>query len=193
MAETPSGYLPDFKVQWDLAVMHAHATEMLVSRSGREQRRAMFPTTGYRRWTALSDALSQADRKTLLDFFQAKRGKLTAFNFWRPDPANFTSYSLGTVSAATTLYIPFKNSASVSNVTVAGVSQAVTLQNAVGPNGEDQITFTAGAQSGAVVGDVTGGRERVVTRFDVDELVQGFVPNVAEIRSVFQIAIKEVL
>lgn len=190
MAESPVGYFPDLQVQWDARVYGIHKTEVEEARNGREQRRALYDAQGYWRYEATSIALSVADRQVLADFLKTKRGRLGAFYFFRPDPAKFVGVSIGSVSSQTTIVAPFK-SATFSTVYVAGLSKTFTIQSGVGPGGEDQITFTGGAQTGAVTADINPGRQRIVCRFDSDE-IENFFFESAGVFAYYKLALKEV-
>lgn len=58
--------------------------------------------------------------------------------------------------------------------------------------GEDEVTFTAGAQTGAVTATLIG-RERVIARNALDRIAQGFIPNAADLNAVFPIAIQQLV
>jgi hypothetical protein len=142
MAETPVGYFPDVPVQYVPSIWKRFQTEILVSVSGREQRRKL--RTGLRRWTASTTSLSQADRKAVADFFAARSGAFDAFYFWTPVHEQYGPpyVSVGSVTAATRLVIPYRitNSlgsavGSIGDVQIAGTTTAFTSRSLLPRNG----------------------------------------------------------
>jgi hypothetical protein len=123
MPEVPVGYFPDVRVQWTPEMSDEFETEIERARSGREQRRAVGPTNGLMRWGASSTPLKYADREIVRAFLKARRGRLTPFYFFNPIPERFTDVSAGSVTAATRLILPFKES-TITDVRVAGVTKA---------------------------------------------------------------------
>jgi Concanavalin A-like lectin/glucanases superfamily/Conserved hypothetical protein 2217 (DUF2460) len=96
MAETPTLYCPDYPVQFSLQQMLGHRTEVMESRSGREQRRGVYVAAGRRRYVAKSIWFTNHDdRRSLFDFFQTMRGRLTPFYFWQPEPATINNPTTG--------------------------------------------------------------------------------------------------
>ena len=126
MAEVPVSYFPDVRCAWSMQLVEQHATEILTSRNGREQRRGQYAAAGYRRWSASSDALNQSDRAAVVKFLRARRGRLDAFYFWSPAPALYTDVAVGTVAAQTRLIIPYKNS-TITDTRVGGSTRGFTL------------------------------------------------------------------
>lgn len=199
MAESPSGVFPDYRLAFDVSGFDDYRTELLTARSGREQRRAFGSRR--RRWTASSHVLTVAQRKVLLDFFVSKQGRYGAFYFWNPIPENLSGYACGTVSGSATFDIPVKGlwwkdetavAASVSAVYVGGVSKAFTIAPNMGSNGEDRVTFNAGAQTGAVTVDASNARVRVTARFLEDTLREAFRAGSFQ-HAIFPIGIQELI
>ncbi len=96
MAETPTLYMPDLALAWSPQQHRDHRTEVMEARSGREQRRAVYPTAGRRRYIVRSATIDDPEkRRALYDFFQIMRGRLTPFYFWEPSPATLRSFVTG--------------------------------------------------------------------------------------------------
>ncbi len=167
MAETSQGNFPD-AIALQFATFTAgrmEATDLESAYSGREVRRARYPVGGYRYFTATTAPLTQADAQTLRDFMRARRGKAQAFQVYQPDKETYSDEPAGTVTASATFTLPFK-SGSYSVVKVGGVSKAFTVTG-LGSYNEDIITFSGGAQTGAVT--ITGtARPRLLVRSDLD-------------------------
>lgn len=200
MAESPSTYFPDFRVQWGLRRTLRFLTEQLEYPSGRKVRRQVYPAGGYRHLATKSQWLIPADRQVLYDFFLARKGMLEAFWFFMPAPVTLVDYACGTVSGASTFIVPLKGpwyrgetavAGTYTTVKVAGVSKAFTVTANIGAGGEDRITFTGGAQTGAVT--VTGSllRERITCQFEMDELSEEFLESYGPVNSAFDVQIGE--
>lgn len=198
MAETPNGVFPDAHVDFDVQFFEQHETEVQRARNTREQRRAVSPTSGQRVFRATSASILQADRKTVNDFLQAKRGQLTSFYFFLQPEENVSSFNIGSVTSATSITAPFKGLWYLNETPVASVLSSVTVGGATptgltvtanaGTFGEDVISWT-GAMSGAVL--VTGVvRQRILARSMSDAIRQTF-GRYAEVRAKFDIAILE--
>lgn len=136
MAETPVGYFPDVGLQWNLRSSREHVTEIQRARSGREQRRAVLLSTGLRKFALQSFPIEQAARFAVDNFLQTQRGRFGAFYFWNPAPKYFADASVGSVSAASRLIIPYRITnpfgnvvGTVDDVRVGGVSQAFTRRS----------------------------------------------------------------
>lgn len=141
MSETADGYLPDYDIQWGFSFVDEFNCEVETFTSGREQRR--LRTSGsYRRWSMASGPREQAERQTLYDFLRARQGRLKAFYFWRRDPAKFVAYSLGTLSSAASVVIPFKE-VTVSAARVSAASIPFTVTENIGAGGEARLNFTS--------------------------------------------------
>lgn len=132
MAETAVGYFPDVPLAWDFTPAEDHLTAVQTAWGGREQRRAQYPTTGYRRFAASSMSLEQTPRRIVKRFLHDKRGRLIAFNFWNPEPQEFFDVAAGSVTAQARIVIPYRMTGPFGNVTsggslndvrVAGISQ----------------------------------------------------------------------
>lgn len=208
MSENPTTYFPDVLVQWGMQFVKRHRTELIEYRSGREQRRAVFGATGFEVYSAKSDVLKQAIRALVYNHLDSMRGRYGAFYFWRPDPANYTNYAVGTVTAQSSIIVPFKGlwwaygmngvgmtavAGSYSNVQVGGVSTTFTVTANIGTGGEDRINFTGGSQTGAVTVTGTSLRKRLTARYDMDEIPQTFLQDTVDVRAIFDIVIKELL
>jgi hypothetical protein len=182
MSESPVGLLPDGPMRLDVQGGRVYSTEIQTAIYGDEMRRKRTPVTR-RRWAGSTLPLDEAGRKQLRDFFDANYGRWGSFYAYVTLPETLTAFPLGTV-AGTTLVVPMKGvwfagtwltgttpiTATYTNVKVAGVSHAPSAITAnVGSHGEDQLTWS-GAQAGAVTADIATGRERVVARFDMDEM-----------------------
>ena len=141
MAESPSTYFPNIGFQFDYALQQLHQTEILTFRSGREQRRGAFDALGYRSIRGTTINLSQTNRRIVTDFFRARRGSLGAFYVFRNDPAEYSDYGAGTVSAASVFTLPFRAIAGATTVKVATVAKAHSILVGTGTGGEDQVRF----------------------------------------------------
>lgn len=199
MAESPSLVMPDFKYQWDLKPSKRHSTLVIRAKNGRQQRFGNYPTAGYRYFSGSTQFLNQDQRRQLADFMDSVRGALVPFYFFLPVPRNYVSFALGTVATSSTFIVPFKDfaaeldvSPSTFTITVAGISKAFTVQSGVGAQTQDQITFSAGAQTGAVVGTFSG-RPMFTGHFDMDEAVEQMYQNAASILTAVSVRIEEVL
>ena len=201
MAESPSGLFPDYRLAWaqPIAGLDDFLTEILTARSGREQRRRARDAR--RRWAAETTMLSAADRKILRDFLTSHSGRYQAFYFWNPIPENLAAYACGSVAASATFTVPVKGvwwrgetavAATYSAVYVGGVSKDFTVTPNIGANGEDRITFTAGAQTGAVTVDATEARVRVTSRYDLDSIRAMFPPTGGALAS-FPVVVQELI
>lgn len=199
MAETPFGYFPDVDVRWDIKISRSYRTQVTTSKTGKEQRRRMFPGPGssgtgqrggYGICTATSDAFKVEDRYPVVSFLDSLEGMWRAFYWWRRDRDKFVNYEVGSVSAQSSIIIPFKES-TVTSVTVANVSKGFTVTSNVGPGGEDRINFTAGVQTGAVRIDCIG-RERWLVRSQSDEVVEAFLENISIQKSIVALSFKQV-
>lgn len=189
MAEIPVGYFPDVPIAWTPTRGKRFKTEILEMANGIEQRREKYVDGGYQTWSGSTGPLDQSTRKSVVEFLEAKKGALVAFYFFRPDPAMFTDYNCGFVNNQSTIIIPFKSTA-VTGVKVAGATKTFTVQTGIGGGGEDQITFTGGAQTGTVTVTLTG-RERVVVRNTVDDVDESF-QQASSVYAVLNLAFKEV-
>lgn len=201
MAETPSGYFPDYFISFDVQHLADHVTEIISARNGREQRRPLYPVAGLRRFSGSMELLDQASRKEVWDFLQLQRGRLSSFYYFIHIPEQIASFDIGTVSGATSIVAPFKGiwfkgktpvASTLSTILVGGVAPTspVVTPN-IGPGGEDRISWT-GLMSGAVV--VSGKvRQRIVVRADRDTIQQAFRQNAADVLPIFSISLKEVL
>lgn len=99
MAETINGYLPDLNIGWDVEVARAHLTEITMARSGKEQRRGVWPASGFQRMSATGAGSELHDRRAIAKFFDDRRGRLQAFYFFRPDRQRLFGFSAGTISS----------------------------------------------------------------------------------------------
>lgn len=169
-AEVPQGYFPDYPIEWAPVKAQTHSTEILLFRSGKEQRRSNFPVAGYSGYQLSVISNSIAERQEIFEFLQAKQGALIPFYFFRPDYAYSKIYSLGTITADTQIIVPFKGG-TYTGVTVAGVAKTVTVTRDAGPGGEDQLNFS-GSQTGAVAATVINGRQRIIVRSENDSFVE---------------------
>jgi hypothetical protein len=209
MAENPITCFPDFFVQYDAQPFAYHVTEVQTAPTGREERRARLRSAGLRRWTFSSDLLNEANRALLRNFFNSQRGMLGAFYFWNPFPETLASFALGTGSGVTSVVVPIRGAwfGGAGGVSVAGSPKAATYANftangvgivpaSITPNigtyGEDRANFS-GAQSGPFVATVSGARERVVCRFDMDSMGGKFHGPTAQAMLEFPITIKELV
>lgn len=197
MTEVSNGYFPDYDVQWDYAYVRRYKTRIRESRTGKEQRKRSYPSPGsagtgrkggYARISASSDAFTPAERQTVADFLDAMEGAFRTFYLFRSDRDNFSNYQCGSVAAALSIVIPFKDF-SATSVTVDNVSVGFTTTNNIGTGGETRVNFSV-PQTGVV--RVTGrGRERLLVRSENDEVVQNFIANVVNDNVVFQLAFIE--
>lgn len=187
MAENPVGYLPDVQLQPDMDVAEDHLTQILRAPSGREQRRAMFPTSGFQRWRGLTGALTLEARRELYDFLKSKRGQFGAFYAFRPDYESVVDFLIGGIVNAQYVLLPFKDSV-LTAAKVNGVSQPFTFAPGAGPGGEDAFNFTA-PQSGTVTVTLTG-RRRIVARSAMDSISWQFIESAVLDNTVFEIQIQ---
>jgi hypothetical protein len=65
-----------------------------------------------------------------------------------------------------------------------------TSANPTWVSGEDEVTFTGGAQSGAITAYLTA-RERLIARSMSDKIRQTFIPNAGDVRAIYDINILE--
>lgn len=199
MPETPVGYFPDYDIAWDIRIGRGYSTQITTSKSGKEQRRRMFPAPasdgtghagGYGFTSSSSADWTDLQRQAIFDFLDAKEGAYRSFYWFRRDKAYFTNYDVGSVAAAASIIIPFKDSV-ITTVTVADIGKAFTRIAFAGAGGEDQINFTAGIQTG-IVRVTSFARERWIVRCTDDAITQAFKPNITVQRSIFQLAFKQV-
>jgi len=189
MAESPSTYFPSVGFQFDYALQQTHKTEMLEFRSGREQRRAAYDARGYRRIRGTTVNLTQTVRRTVIDFFNARRGSYEAFYIFRSDPAEYSDYAVGSVSASATFTLPFKAVTGSTTVKVDGVTKTHTISSGTGTGGEDQVLFSGRAQTGAATVTLTG-KERHTVRFASDNLGESFIQG-GGVFPIFSLELKE--
>lgn len=204
MSETPVGLCPDTPMRLDVQSGTVYSTEIQTAIYGDEMRRKRTPVSR-RRWSGSTLPLDETGRKALRDFFAANYGRYGAFYAYVTLPETLIAYPLGTV-AGTTLVVPMKGvwfagtwlsgttptTAVYSNVKVGGVSHPILSATAnSGPHGEDLLTWS-GAQGGAVTADIATGRERVVARFDMDE-IQSSIVSAAKGLYVVKIMLQELI
>lgn len=198
MAEIPSGYFPDYDIQWDIQYRRKFLTQKVVSKTGKQQRRRLFPASGsdgtgrrggYLHLSCTSSAYTPAQRKTVADFLDSKDGSFRAFYLFRRDIDTFNNYYVDAIVADDNIIIPFKDT-TVTAVTVDNVSKAFTVTAGIGTGGEDRIDLTASI-SGAVRITLTG-RQRLVVISSNDEVIESFVANVVNDNALFTLAFEEV-
>ncbi len=169
------------------------ATDIETAYSGREVRRARYALGGIRTFVATTAPLSQADAQVLRDFLRARRGKLEEFYLYPPDQEYYVDEAAGTVTASSTFTLPFSDTDFnlSTGIEVGGVAKVVTVSAGTGTNGEDVITFSGGAQTGAVT--LTGfARPRVLVRSDLDDYQKSFLLT-ADFRTVWSLKFREVI
>lgn len=199
MAETPVSTMPDFKYQWDLQASDIFEVTILRSLEGIEQRQIETRLGGYERFSGTTTLLGQKDRQQLVQFVRDMNGNAFPFYWFRGDQANYYNYAVKTLVAETTVSIPFRDWNATQDETpalwtalVAGVSKAFTVSRQTGAQGQDQLVFSAGAQTGAMV--ITGsGRRLKVGRFNFssNEAIQQFVKNATKLKTSIQIPLIE--
>lgn len=201
MAETPTGYLPDYRLDGSLLTLRKHHKTLIEEAiSGRENRLVLgLPR---RAWGYKTKSLDQDERKVIEDFLNARQGQYGAFYFFDQAPQTLAAYNAGTTSGSVeTFTLPLKGpwylgetpaAATYTAVTVGGVAVTVTATPNIGTGGEDRISWT-GAQSGAVLITASMVRLRIVARSATDDVDVGFIPGLAELRSQFPILITELI
>jgi hypothetical protein len=199
MAEVPSGYFPDFDIQWDIRYSRRYSTLIVESKTGKEQRRRLFPASGsdgtghkggYVVATCSSISYTPLQRQTVAEFLDSKDGAFKSFYLFRRDLDNFTNYYSGIVAASSSFIIPFKE-CTVTTVTVENVSKTFTVTVGVGPGGEDRINFNGGSQTGAVRVTLRA-RQRLSVRALNDEIIESFIANVVNDNVIFSLAFRQV-
>lgn len=198
MTEISNGYFPDYDVQWDYSLTRKFSTTVVTSKTGKEQRKRNFPGNGvtgtghkggYLYISASSDAFTPTERQVVADFLESMEGSYRAFYFWRRDRDNFSNFEMGSVVAATSIVIPFRQvsltSVTLSNVAVIGA----TITENVGAGGEARINFPSGS---GVIRATLRARQRVLVRAVNDDIVTTFIENVMNDNAVFPLAFKQV-
>jgi hypothetical protein len=193
--ENPTTYFPTIKVQWDVTASHTFKTDVLESFNGREQRRVNYAS--FRRlYSFTTAALDSSGRETLRDFVRARKGRAEAFYFFRPDSDDFSAYNCGTVQGAASFVIPFRTGEIPSTVTQVWIDGSLqggwSVSIGVGPGGENRINF-AGNRTGVVTADVSTAQERMVVRFESDEIAQSWVAPSVPPMAVYRIALRELI
>jgi hypothetical protein len=194
MAEASQGNFPDnITLQFaTFSASRSEATDIESAYSGREVRRARFPLGGYRTITAVTAPLTQADAQTLRDFLRARRGRAQAFQIYQPDVEKYVAEPAGSVVASATFQIPFTtaNGGAWTTIYVGGVSKAFTIGTR-GSYSQDIITFSGGAQTGAVTLDGTA-RPMLLVRSDYDNYEHALMMTTGY-HSVWNLKFKEVV
>lgn len=200
MAEIASGYFPDYDIQWDIAYRRKYSTQTVISRTGKQQRRRLFPASGsdgtgrkggYAHISCTSSAYTPAQRVVVADFLDAKDGSFRAFYLFRRDLDTFTNYFVTDLTLSSpNVEIPFKES-TVTAVTIDNVPIAFTVLVGVGTGGEDWIDFTAGDQIGEVRVTLRG-RQRLLVIASDDEIIESFVANTVNNNAIFTLAFEQV-
>lgn len=198
--EVSSGYFPVVGVKWDYKISRRRKTPIKTSKTGKEQRKRMFPAKdeagtghkgGYGYLEFTTEELSIDDRYTISDFIDLMEGNFKSFYLFRSDKDKFVNFYVNTIVAQPNIIIPFKTS-TITSVTVNDASKTFTVTSSIGTGGEDRVNFTAGNQSGAVRINLTG-YQRLHVRFDMDdEEIQTLREGIATTQWNMPIRVKEV-
>jgi hypothetical protein len=164
--------------------------------AGREIRRFRYQAAGFRQIDIVTQPLTTAAMKKLVDFFDVCRGQM--FNFKIFDPVAYPMYApidVGTVTGAAVLPIPLRGpfpTGQITDVTVLtlnsipvsptpGVDPNYTLTVASGAQGETVVNFfDAGGSPENQTGPVQiqcVARQQILARFTSDKLDVKLVPN----------------
>lgn len=196
MSETAFGYFPDYPVDWDYKIRRKYRTRIIEFKTGREQRRRMYPSSstygtgrkgGYGYLSVSTAAYTAAQRYAVASFLDSAEGAFKAFYLFRTDRDTFVNYEVGSVTSETEITIPFKDSV-ISQVTINDV--VIAYGTDVSVNGEDIIEFTP-PQTGVVRVNLVG-RERWLVRAEDDEVVESLIANVANDHFVISLGFKQV-
>jgi len=136
MPETTYGYFPDVPVNFSPVPVRNFTTEIEVAVNALEQRREMGPADGQRMWRATTfapdgDFVRSLKMRYVLDrFLKGRKGQARAFYYFAPDPEYAFDAALGSVTAQSSIIIPWRvdstKGGTIYDIRVAGVTKAFT-------------------------------------------------------------------
>ena len=200
MPESPSGYFPDYKIQPVPNYRKGYKVETQRALSGRRQSRVVgLP----QRFLSMATVpLPQADRKVISDFLDSKQGSFAAFYLFHPVPEDVASFAAGSVTAATSITLPWKGPWWVGQTPMAATFVSATVGGAaptspvltpnIGSGGEDRLSWT-GAMTGAVLITATLVRLRLQVQNGSDDIDQNFDPLAADAFAIFPVSFLELI
>ena len=206
MAESPSGYFPDYLLAWSPPkYRRGYRTEIKRARTGRQVRREVGLPQRY--WSADIFPLPEDDRYVVENFLHTKKGTYGAFYFFSSAPEKISSFSAGTVTAATSIVVPWKGpwwllsdgrtptyeASTIISITVGGTpAVSPTSTPNIGSGGEDRYNWT-GSMTGEVIVTARHVRLRLVAHNATDDININFMGGVADAQALFPIAIEELI
>jgi len=141
---------------------------------GEEQRKQkwLYPK---RDFTLKHVGITEAQLKTMYDFYLARGGAYEAFNFFHHKSRIYTAEYVGTGDGSTVIFnLPSKQASSytlyVDGVTQTGGGVDYTFSSEGGTDGADKVTFTAAPADGARITFTFTGYMKVHCRFLEDKL-----------------------
>lgn len=114
--------------------------------------------------------VTQAQGRTIWEFYKARKGAYEAFNYFVPEATAYTAEYVGTGDDSATSYnLPCKGISS-RTVYINGASVASTIATAAGADGADLIRFGTAPSAGDRITISFTGRLKVHCRFAEDNL-----------------------
>ncbi len=147
-------------------------TQVVTSRSGREQRRKLMPSPRHSfslSWPKLEDSVARVD--ALYNHYVAQGGSFLPFLYFDFDPLRtWTTIAVGTATTAQTIVdLPSRNATGLT-VYLNGVSKAGTFTARGGAQGRDRFVLTVGATGGEAITASWTGQRLFVVRYVSDSM-----------------------
>ncbi len=155
-----------------LTVKTGFTTQIVTSKSGREQRRRLMSLPRHTvnlTWQKLENSAARTD--TLYAHYLDRSGSFLPFLYFHLDPQpTWTTIGVGTATAAQTIVdLPSRNATGLT-VYLNGVAKAGTFTARGGAQGRDRFVLTVGATGGEAITATWTGQRLFVVRYVSDNL-----------------------